>query len=284
MGRTHGEHRWQRALSSHSRPSPARTPPKLQVTPSEPSLQSCLLSFRIPKPGPHSAPCPEKIGNHARVTQQDPSMQRLELGPCSAETPAPSLPPQSGSGRAKEVPGLGGSRRREGGRQAGSWRWWEEPFFPLSLANSGPRFQAALQSPQLLRHCTQSARGGRKGRLPPSGRGWGAGGWWGARQRVRGEDSEGSLTAPRGKPSWVHPWNHRGLSWESLGDLTPSAPQIDGDHEAQRGAGIQSVTHSSKLAHHSNSKPLSPSNCKAKASWTHLCHRGLICHCRKKNV
>lgn len=46
-------------------------------------------------------------------------------------------------------------------------------------------------------------------------------GRWEARQRVRGEDS---LTPPSGEPSPIHPQSHRGLSWESLGDLTPSIP------------------------------------------------------------
>lgn len=123
-------------------------------------------------------------------------MQRLELGPISAETPAPNLPPQSESGRAEEVPGLGSSRGREGGRQAGSWGWWEEPFFPLSLANPDPRFQAALRA---LSCCvtarSQPTVGGRGGSLPQEGTG-GTGWGWGARQRVRGEDTGGSLTPP----------------------------------------------------------------------------------------
>lgn len=122
------------------------------------------------------------------------------------------------------MPGLGGSRGREAGRQAGSWGWWEEPFFPMSLANPDPRFQAALQSPwRLLRHCAQSAHSGRKGRFPPSGRGWGQG--EGRCGGGRSEHSEGSLTPP----GWVYPWSHRGLSWENLRDFTPSTPQTDGD-------------------------------------------------------
>lgn len=123
-----------------------------------------------PKPIHHNTHCPEKAGNCARVTQQGPSTLRLKLGPCSAKPPAPSLPlpkwiwRSQGGARAWQQPG-------EGERQAGSWGWWEEPFFPLSLANPDPRFQAALQSPHLLRHCTQSAHSGRKERLLPCGMG-----------------------------------------------------------------------------------------------------------------
>lgn len=60
---------------------------------------------------------------------------------------------------------------REAGRQLGVVG---RTFFPLSLANPDPRFQAALQSPGLLRHITarsQPAVGGRKGSLPLAGAG-----------------------------------------------------------------------------------------------------------------
>lgn len=110
----------------------------------------------------------------------------------------------------------------EGERQAGGWGWWEEPL-PLSLANPDSRFQAALQSPRVLRHCTQSAHSGRKERLPPHDRSWKTEGGGEARWQVRGEDSEDSLTPLRGKPNSFHAWSHRGLNRERLRNQTPTS-------------------------------------------------------------
>lgn len=91
----------------------------------------------------------------------------------------------------------------------------------------------------------------------------------------QGEDSEGSLTPPRGELSSPNPWSHPGLRWESPGDLTLAPQQIDGDRKAQRGAGTQLGTHSSSPAHHLNSSP-------------HLLEpplsQQLICHCSKNTI
>lgn len=115
------------------------------------------------------------------------------------------------------MPGLSSSRGREAGRQAagGGGKNFSFPVF----SKPHPCFQAALQSPRLLRHHTQSARSGWKERLPPFGRDWG--------DRERGEDSEGALTPPRRKSSSVHPWGQRRLSWESSGDYTPAPHRIE---------------------------------------------------------
>lgn len=135
-------------------------------------------------------------GSHSEA-----GMLRLELGPCSAEPPALSLPPPKwiwqsrGGARAWQQPGEGG---KEGGRQLGVVG---RTFLPLSLANPNPRLQAALQSPGLLRHRAHSACSGRKERLPLSGEGWGDRERWEARQRVRGEDQEGSLHHPERSPA-----------------------------------------------------------------------------------
>lgn len=75
-----------------SRPSPVRSSSPIAGEPLELSLQSCLVSPRISQPSPHSTHCSEKAGKHARVTQQGLGMLRLQLGPCSAEPPALSLP------------------------------------------------------------------------------------------------------------------------------------------------------------------------------------------------
>lgn len=90
---------------------------------------------------------------------------------------------------------------KERKKQAGSWGWWEGPFFPPVLANPNPCFQAALQSPWLLRHSAESACSGRMERLPASGGDWGDG----VRQRVCRWNG-GSLIqhSPGGKHLPVH--------------------------------------------------------------------------------
>lgn len=119
--------------------------------------------------------------------------------------------------RCRGLAAAGGGR--QAGRQLGVVG---RAFSPLSSANPDPRFQAALQSPRLLRHCAQSARSGRKDRLPPSGLGLGDTERWEAGLRVRGEARGGSLTPSRGNLSSVYSWSHREQSWASRGALTPS--------------------------------------------------------------
>lgn len=146
-------------------------------------------------------------------------------------------------------------------------------FLSPVFSKPHPCFQAALQSPRLLRHRTQSARSGWKERLPPFGRDWG--------DRERGEDSEGSLTAPRRKSSSVHPWGQRRLSWESSGDYTPVPHRIEA-LRPREALGLRRGTAANQLP--TLTPILSPGSYKAKASWTYLCHHRLICHCRKKNT
>lgn len=146
-------------------------------------------------------------------------------------------------------------------------------LFPRVFSKPGSPFPSCAPEPSVAAASLRAVSPQWAERKVPSlWQGLGAGGRqvWGGRS----EHSEGSLTPP----SWVYPSSHRGLSWENLRDLTPSTPQTDGDREAQRGAATQSATHSSKAAHRSHPQSLSPSSCKEKASWSHLCHHRLSCH------
>lgn len=116
-----GGHIWKTHVAEG--PVPPGAPPESQG-PLRAINTSCPVGLRIPKPSLHSAHCPEKAGNHARVTQQGPNTLGLELGPVQQSLPPYKWIWQSrGGARACRQPG-------EGGRQAGSWGWWEEPFLP----------------------------------------------------------------------------------------------------------------------------------------------------------
>lgn len=200
-------------------------------------------------------------------------MLRLELGPCSAEPPALSLPPPKwiwqsrGGARAWQQPGEGG---KEGGRQLGVVG---RTFLPLSLANPNPRLQAALQSPGLLRHRAriQPAVGGRKGSLSLArAGGTGRGGRPGRGSGVRTRRApcttqrEAQLRSPLESQT-----AELGEPWRP----NPSTPTNRWRPGCQRDAETQSG-HSSKPVHSSSSPHLlgPPLSCR------------LTCHYRKKNT
>lgn len=163
--------------------------PPLPSGPASSESRSLSLTSTLPRKG--RQPCQ---GHTAR-----PRALRLELGPRSAEPPALSLPPPKwiwqsrGGARAWQQPG-------EGGRQAGSWGWWEEPSSPVFSKPESPspsctpeRWVAASRHAFSLQWA--------EGKAPSLWLGLGGQGEVGGQAEGRGEDHEGSLHQPERSPA-----------------------------------------------------------------------------------
>lgn len=143
-GGTHGAHRWRKSSF---------------WVPGDPA--NCPASLWIPKPSPHSAHCPEEQASVPWPHGKASAHWDVNWGPLQL-----SFPPckwiwqcRGGAGAWRQ-PG-------EGGRQAGSWGWWEESSLPCLQQTRIP--VSKLRS-RALGCCvtarSQPAVGGRTGSLP----------------------------------------------------------------------------------------------------------------------
>lgn len=164
----------------------------------------CKLPRQPPDPKAQPSPCtlPRKAGKHATATQQGPGTLGLELGPSAAQPPT-LLVDLAAPRRCQGLAAAGGGR--EAGRQLGVVG---RAFFPPVFSKPGSPFPSCAPEPLVAASLRAVSPQWAEGEAPSLWLGPGKPG----RERVRGEDSGGSLTPSRGNLSSVHSWSLTELS------------------------------------------------------------------------